>query len=414
MKIKYRKVKLSNGIPVLLLKNSNSTVLSFQVWVKTGSKNEKPGITGISHMLEHMMFKGSKKYGAEEHARIVESLGGECNAFTDFDETVYYENIAPEHLKTVVYLEEDRFKNLMLSKNEFLKEKKVVLEERLYRTENSPMGRAVEELFSLTFYAHPYHWPVIGWRSDIENYTVEKVKRYFKERYAPENIFIVLSGRFNEDEAVEILSNTFGNWRRDFNSNDISIDEPEQEGKRISEIKMRVNVPFIAGAYKIPSYSHEDIAALSVYERIVSGGDSSRLMRELVFKKGISLYTGGGVYALKDSGIFYFIAMVNEGSDPLILEEEASKIIESAYEIKDEELFKAKNQLKAETISVFERAQTLGLEVGKNYYYTGDPFYFKKLLKKYDEITKEDIIEVAKKYLREDKRTVVRILPERK
>ncbi len=413
MKTKILKKKLSNGIPVLFVKK-HSTVLSFQVWVRTGSRNESVGITGITHMLEHMMFKGSKNYGPEEHAKIVESIGGETNAYTDFDETVFYENISPDNLELIVKLEADRFKHLKLSKKEFLKERKVVLEERLYRTENSPMGRAIEELFSLTFYAHPYHWPVIGWKADIENYTIEKVRDYFNKRYIPENIFIVVSGEFELEHAQKIIEKHFGNWEKDGDSMYPHFFEPEQSGERRATVEMNVNVPFIAGAYKICGYSGDDIPALMVYEKIVSGGESSRLPQELVHKRKKALYAGGGVYALFDTGIFYFVSMANAGVEVEEVEEEVLKIIENPENISDHEIEKAKNQLKAESALVYERAHMLGLEVGKSYHYTGDPLYFKKLFGMYEKVSKDEIIDVVKKYITHSKRNIVKIYPEKR
>lgn len=409
--VKVEKFTLSNGLEVLLVPNPYSTVMSFQVWVKTGSRNERPGITGITHMLEHMMFKGSRKYGPQEHAKIIQEHGGELNAFTSYDRTVFFDNLSPKYLELAADLESDRFKYLKLDEKEFLPERKVVLEERLVSTENSPYGKAMEELFALAFYAHPYHWPVIGWRSDIENYTIEKVRAYFKSHYNPSNVFIVISGNFNVNEAKKIVEKYFGDWEAGPKIEQVITKEPEQKGERRTVIEMDVRVPFIFAGYHIPEYKHEDIPVLEVIEKILSGGESARIYRELVYKKKLALYAGGGTFALHDPGLFFAYALANMGVDITKVEEELFKVIENLDQVTDEEVEKARNQLRADLIKGLERAFFVGLQVGESYHNTGDPLYFLKKLERYKKITKEDVIKVAKKYFKKTNRTVVVIIP---
>ncbi len=409
--LKVEKFKLSNGLEVLLVPNPYSTVMSFQVWVKTGSRNERPGITGITHMLEHMMFKGSRKYGPQEHAKIVQEHGGELNAFTNFDRTVFFDNLSPRYLELAADLESDRFKYLKLDEKEFLSERNVVLEERLMRTENSPYGKALEELFALAYYAHPYHWPVIGWRSDIEHYTIEKVREYFKTHYNPSNVFIVISGNINVDEAKKVVEKYFGDWKAGPKIEEVVTKEPPQEGERRTTIEMNVRVPFIFAAYHIPEYKHPDIPVLEVIEKILSGGESSRIYRELVYNKKLALYAGGGTFALHDPGIFFVYALANFGADISKVEQELFKVVENLENVSEEEVEKARNQLRADFIKGMERAYFVGLQVGESYHNTGDPLFFVKKLERYSKITKKDVVEVAKKYFKKTNRTVVVIVP---
>lgn len=413
--VKVNRRVLSNGLEVLLVPNENTPVMSFQVWVRTGSRNERPGITGISHMLEHMMFKGSRHYGPEEHARIVKENGGMVNAFTSQDRTVFFDNIAPSKIDLIARLESDRFMYAKIDPAQFKSERKVVYEERLMSIDNSPFGKALEELQAMTFVAHPYHWPVIGWPSDILAYTAQKVKDYYRERYNPSNVFIVVSGNFNEEEVIKVLEKYFSPWKKGPRVPPVITKEPPQKGPRYSKIYMKVNVPFLFAAYRIPPYRNEDIPAIEVAARILGQGRSSRIYRKLVQQEGISLQAGAGAEALMDGGIFYSYLMINLGKDLSKAADELFSIIEGFKDspIENWEVEKAKNQIVASMVRSLERAFFVGLQVGTSYQYTGDPLFFQKRLEAYKRVTKEDVKRVAAKYFTFKRRNVVYILPEK-
>ena len=204
---------LENGLTVLTLVDETTPVVSFQMWAHVGSRDETR-YTGLAHLFEHMMFAGSKNIGPEEHARLINARGGELNAYTSNDVTVYFNDVTTESLPLVIDLEYERVANLNISEETLARERKVVLEERRLRTEDSPMGRAYESLFGLVWQALPYRWPVIGWRSDIEKATVDVSRAFFAQYYVPNNLVIAIAGAFDEEAALAQIQRTFGTLPR--------------------------------------------------------------------------------------------------------------------------------------------------------------------------------------------------------
>ena len=194
---------LDNGLRILTWEDHSAPVISYQVWFDVGSINERPGITGISHLFEHMMFKGSKKYGPEEHSDIVKAHGGRLNAFTSNDMTVYFENIASDKLELIIALEAERQANLAITPENLASEREVVREERRVSIDNSVFGDMYEQLSANAFLAHPYQWSVLGWMSDIETITLEECREYHRIYYAPNNATVVIVGDFDTKEAIK-------------------------------------------------------------------------------------------------------------------------------------------------------------------------------------------------------------------
>ncbi len=414
--MKTEKFVLENGFETLFLKRNYSPGISIQLWVKAGSRNEVPGITGISHMLEHMMFKGSKKYGPQAHAQLIQANGGELNAFTSNDRTVYYDNLPPEKLSLGLDLESDRFLRLSLDEKEFQTERQVVYEERKMRTDNSPYGKAMEMLFALTFIAHPYHWPVIGWESDILSWTIDDLRAYYKKFYSPKNVFLIIAGNFDKEKAKLLVEKKFGKWKK-VELDDLRIPkEPKQNGERFTEIKMRVELPFVFSAYRTPPYGSKEALVFDIAERILSGGESSRIYRKLVYDTQLALSAGGGVYSFLDYGLFFVYGILNREKDFNSMKKALFEEVEGFFSgsIKEEELEKAKNQLKAELTKSTEKTFSHGMLVGESYFYTGNPDFYLKKANLYDPITLNDFKEVGEKFISEIKRNTVIIKPEEK
>lgn len=406
MKLEFQKGKTVNGMNVIVIERPYSPMISFQIWVRAGSKYERPGITGISHMIEHMMFKGSAHYGPQEHARRVQEMGGEFNAFTSHDKTVYYENIAPMYLEKIIEMEADRFLNPLFDEQEFFRERDVVMEERLMRTDNSPQGKALEELFALSFIAHPYHWPVIGWKSDIASYTREKLLDYFNERYSPENVFFVVSGNTSTEDILSLLNQYFGGWEGNTREVSIISEEPSQKGNRWSEVIMDVEVPFVFMAYVLPGYSHSDFPLISVLDRIITTGESSRLWQNLVHRKNLAASAGGGVYPLGDYSLLFIYAVAKQGTSLELLEKEIVETLQDTH-IEENEMEKARNQVLAETLSSLEKSFYTGLMAGEGYLNAGDPSLYWKHIELLKEASKNDVRKVWDEYLREGRRNTV-------
>ncbi len=200
---------LSNGMKALIVEEPKAPVITVQIWYKVGSRNEVMGRAGLSHMLEHMMFKGTKKYGKGEFSKIIKKNGGNDNAFTSQDYTAYFENLSADKLELALELESDRLRGLLLDNKEFQLEREVVKEERRLRTEDNPQAYLVEQMFAQAFMEHPYHWPIIGWFNDLNAMTREDLKRHYEEYYVPNNVTLVVVGDVKAEAALDFIKQYF-------------------------------------------------------------------------------------------------------------------------------------------------------------------------------------------------------------
>jgi zinc protease len=414
--LKVTETVLPNGLKVLLKEEHKAPVVTFQIWYKVGSRNEKLGTTGASHLLEHMMFKGTKKYGPKTFSRIVQRNGGNDNAFTSKDYTAYFENFAADRIAISLDLESDRMQNLLLDPKEFLSELEVVKEERRMRYEDDPVNSMVEQMMSVAFGAHPYQWPVIGWMADLENITRDDLALHYKTYYAPNNATIVVAGDFDTKTLLPQIEKIFGKIPRGAEVPRMGAVEPRQLGERRVIVRKQAELPAVFAGYKTPTLKHPDSYALEVLQGVLSSGKSSRLYKSLVYEKQLALYAGGDYDNISaDPNLFYVYAGVMPGKAV----EEVEKALYAEIEkfkkepVTDEELQKAKNQIEASFImgqdSVFYQAMLLGqFETVANW----------KLLEKYVEniraVSKEEVMRVAKEYFNEDNRTVGILEPVKK
>jgi zinc protease len=414
--MKVTETILPNGLKVLLKEEHKSPVVTFQVWYRVGSRNERLGKTGMSHLLEHMMFKGSKKYGPKQFSQVVQRNGGNDNAFTSKDYTAYFENIAADRLEIAMDLESDRMQNLLLDPKEFLSERDVVKEERRMRYEDDPTQTMVEQMMATAFSAHPYQWPVIGWMADIGNITRDDLEKHYRTYYAPNNATIVVVGDFDRSKTLALVEKYFGGIPRGPEVPKVGAVEPKQLGEKRVKVKQEAELPAIYAGYKVPNLTSADSHALNVLQGILSSGKSSRLYRSLVYDKQIAQYAGGDYDDVStDPNLFYVYAGVMPGKN----EDEVERALYAEIDrfkkepVSDEELQKAKNQAEANFImsqdSMFYQAMLLGqYETVANW----------KLLGAYLEgiraVKKEDIERVARQYFTEDNRTVGILVPVKK
>jgi len=404
---------LPNGLKVLLKEEHKAPVVTFQVWYKVGSRNEKLGTTGMSHLLEHMMFKGTKKYGPKTFSQTVQRNGGNDNAFTGKDYTAYFETFAADRIAISLDLESDRMQNLLIDPKEFEPERKVVMEERRMRTDDDPTSTMVEEMTAAAFIAHPYEWPVIGWMADIGNITRDDLYNHYRTYYAPNNATLVVVGDFNSGSLLTQIEKFFGKIPRGAAVPRVAAIEPKQIGERRIIVKKEAELPAVFSGYHTPDIKHPDSYALEVLQGILSSGKSSRLYKSLVYEKQLALYAGGDYDNIaNDPNLFYVYAGVMPGKSTDEVEKALYAEIEKfkTAPVSDEELQKAKNQIEAGFImgqdSVFYQAMLLGqFETVANW----------KLLEKYVDsiraVTREDIQRVAKLYFTEDNRTVGILVP---
>ena len=408
--LRLERHQLENGLTVLLLEDHATPVVSFQVWVVAGSRAATP-YTGIAHLFEHMMFKGSKNIEPELHARLIGARGGRINAFTSRDVTVYFEDVTSESLPLVIDLEAERFANLAISEQMLTSERDVVLEERSMRTEDNPNGRAFEALGALAWQAHPYRWPVIGWRSDVEGVTVEACQEFFDAYYAPNNLVIAVAGDFDADETLERIRLRFGGMAPSTIVRSPTV-EPEQRGERRSVVHFDVRSPVLMAGWHAPATGHPDSMALDVASQILSDGRSSRLYQKLVAQEAKALYAWGGYWELLEAGLFYASAGVRPGES---IDEVEALLFGELERIKTDgvtpdEVAKAKRQLEVGLIGGLTTAHSLASRIGRDYVSFGRVRPLAERLAAIDAVTAEDVQRVVRSYLVASQRSVVHVI----
>jgi zinc protease len=290
-------VVLNNGMKVIVKEDHRAPVVVSQVWYKVGASYETDGITGISHMLEHMMFKGTEKHGPNEFSKIISENGGRENAFTGQDYTAYFQRLEKSRLAISMELESDRMRNLTLPEEEFLKEQKVVQEERRMRTEDKPTSLTYEQFMATAFQTSPYHHPIIGWMDDIENYTVEDLRRWYAMWYAPNNATLVVAGDVNGAEVVAMAERFFGPLKPSRLEPPKPRREVKQLGPREVVVRVPAEIPYLLMGFPVPTVATAEEAwepyALEVMAYVLDGGKSARLNKNLI--RGAKVVTSAGV-----------------------------------------------------------------------------------------------------------------------
>ena len=413
-RLEVKDFTLENGLRVLLLEDHRTPTVTLQVWYKVGSRNEQFGKTGISHLLEHMMFRGSRKYGPDAFSKVVQKNGGNDNAFTTEDYTMYFESMPSDKIHILLDLESDRMADLLIDQKLFGTERNVVLEERRLRTEDDPVSDLLEQVEAAAFEAHPYHNPVIGWFSDIKQISRDDLYNHYKTYYTPNNAVLVIAGDFKTEELLPKIEKNFGKVRSGNTPPVTGSVEPQQRGERRVTLRRPAELPFVTVAYHTPNLASRDSYALDVLTTILAEGDSSRLNNSLVYEKQIALSVEGDYSRLSiDPNLMYFYAQVMPGESPSDVE---NAIYDEIDRIKKEpipqkELEKAKNQIESSFVfgqdSLFGRAYLLG-----QYEILGQLKMVRDYISGIREVTAGDVMNVARKYLSEDNRTVGILIPE--
>ncbi len=287
---------LDNGMKVIVKQDHRAPVVVSQVWYKVGASYEPDGITGISHALEHMMFKGTEKLGPGEFSRIISALGGNENAFTGRDYTAYFETLAVEHLERALELEADRMRGLQIDPAEFAKEIDVVKEERRLRTEDKPSGKVYEQFNAVAWRASPYQNPVIGWMNDLDNMTADDLAAWYRRWYAPNNAILVVVGDVQPDDVLAMARRHFGPLETSEIAPMKPPKEPQQRGETRVTVRVPARQPYLLMGYKTPivgqSQEPWEPYALHVLSSVLDGGNSARLAREMVRGSGIAASAG--------------------------------------------------------------------------------------------------------------------------
>ena len=410
---------LDNGLKLLVKQDHRAPVVVSQVWYKVGASSEYNGITGISHVLEHMMFKGTDKFEPGEFSKIIKEHGGRDNAFTGRDYTAYFQLLEKSRLEVSFEMEADRMRNLTLPEEEFIKEVEVVKEERRMRTDDKPRSLTYEMFNSTAYDNNPYKNPIIGWMNDLDNMNVGDLRQWYQMWYAPNNATVVVVGDVEPDEVYGLAKKHFGPLKGEITDVLKPRKERDQLGPRRVTVRAPAQVPYMLMGYKVPvlrTVENEwEPYALEVLAGVLSGSRSSRFPRILVRDKQIAVDAdvGYNMHAKYDE-MFLFDATPAQGQS---IESVEKAILEQIEIIKNEKISEAElNRVKAQVIagdvyekdSVFYQAMVLGtLEtVGLNWQMADE------YLEKIKAVTAEQVQLVAKKYFIENHLTVAVLEPQ--
>jgi zinc protease len=408
-----RAMTLANGMKVIVWPVQNIPSVALYNWVRAGSRNEAPGITGLAHFFEHMMFNGTTRREPGEFDRMMEARGGANNAFTSDDVTVYQDWFPREALDLVFDLESDRICNLAFVPKVIESERGVVYSERRLRVEDNSQGLLSEQVQAAAFVAHPYHFPTIGWPSDIQSWRIEDLQKFFKTYYAPNNLTLVLAGDLVPERVFALARKYFEPIPRQAPPEPVRSREPEQLGERTIVVRRKAQTPLLQYAYKAPAAADERAPAVSLLLAILVDGDASRLHRLLVEQKNVAIEVSGHWQEGFDPGLFWLYLTLPEGADPqsvqAILDRELDNVV--ARGVTDLELTRAKNLVEAgfwkKLATIDGKAQLLGeYEV-----FHGDWLKMFDAPAQFERVTREQVQAVAREILDRSKRTVGVLVP---
>lgn len=405
--------RLANGLRVIVKEDHRAPTAVQQVWYRAGSMDEPVGATGVAHVLEHLMFKGTRRIGPGEFSRRVAEAGGRENAFTGRDYTAYFQQVHKERLPLVMELEADRMGNLVISADEFSREIKVVMEERRMRTEDRPRSLVHEAMLAAAFKAHPYHWPVIGWMNDLENMTWRDARDWYRRWYAPNNAVVVIVGDVVPADVFKWAERYYGRIKPKALPERKHHAEPPQRGLRRVAVKAPAEQPYVMFAYKVPVLHGADgdweAYALQVLEGLLDGNDSARLNQQLVRELRVANSAGAGYdWVARGPGMLVLDGTVARGRSTAELEaglrEQVARL--AAEEAPAEELARVKSQLVAREVykrdSIFGQAMEIGVleTAGLSWRMT------EQVLQGLRAVTAGQVKSVAARYLVEDNLTV--------
>ena len=412
--------KLDNGLKIVVQEDHRSPVVVSQVWYRAGSLDEFNGTTGVAHVLEHMMFKGTKLVPGGQFSRLVAAAGGKENAFTANDHTVYFQQLEKSKLELSLKLEADRMANLQLTADAFSKEIRVVMEERRWRTEDKPQALVYEQFQAVAYQAHPYGRPVIGWMNDLEQMTVADARDWYKRWYEPNNATLVVVGDVTPKEVLKLATKYFGPLKAHALPVRKVQTEPEQHGERRVIVKAPAKLPYVLMGYHVPVLrdpEHDwEPYALEILTGVLDGNDAARLNQDLVRRDRIAIDVSTGYDMVQRGGVSLFLVdgTPSEGTSVADLETAILGEVEQVKEngVTEEELLRVKAQVIAADVyqrdSTFYQAMRIGNLETAGLSWRSLKDYPAKL----QAVTAEQVQAVARKYLTTDNLTVATLDPQ--
>ncbi len=410
--------RLANGLRIIVQEDKRAPTVAHMIWYRIGSMDEHNGTTGVAHVLEHMMFKGTKKLKPGDFSAKVAALGGRDNAFTSKDYTSYFQQIEKSRLEAVMSLEADRMQNLSMDKEEFAKEIKVVMEERRLRTDDQPLAKVYEALNATAYVAHPYHNPIVGWMDDLQNMTAADALAWYERWYAPNNATMVVTGDVDAQQVRKLAEKYFGNIPVKTLPKTKPQNEPLQHGERRVVIKAPAENPYVVLAYKVPTLrdidKDDEVHALDVLAAVLDGYDNARLAATLVRTDRVANSAGASYESIsRGPSLFILDGVPAQGTSIEQLEQRLrGEITRIAKEgVSAAELKRVKTQLIASQIykrdSVFGQA----MEIGTMEMAGISSKQIDRIIEKLAAVTPAQVQAVAQKYFSDDQLTVASLLP---
>ena len=413
-KLDYAMTTLPNGMQVVMLEDHSTPIVQAEVWYHVGSKNEKAGRTGFAHLFEHMMFKGSKNVEPEGHPSWISSVGGQSNAYTNEDATVFWQTFPAQYLPLVLWLEADRLATLRIDEAVFKTEREVVKEERRMRVENQPYGRLNEIVYDQAFTVHPYKHSTIGSMKDLEAASIADVREFFRTFYVPNNATLVLVGDFDKQEALGLVTQYFGKIPKSATPvpRDIPQEPPQTKERRV-RLEESWPLPAVVVAHHITYDGHPDAYPLHIASKVLSDGQSSRIHRQLVYEKRIALAAFGAGNIIEHPNLFYAVAIVQPGHTP---EETVDALIAELDRLRTEpissgELQQAKNQFARDYMFGRESNRDKASQLGHAAVIHNDIKTADDEFDIFMNITQADVQRVARRYFTPENRLVVTVMP---
>jgi len=409
---------LDNGMKVVVREDRRAPSVVHMLWYRSGAMDEPAGVTGVAHVLEHMMFKGTRKVGPGEFNSRIAALGGRDNAFTSRDYTAYFQQIPPAHLGTVMSLEADRMKNLAFTDEDFLREIEVIKEERRLRTDDRPRALVYEQLMATVFQVHPYHHPVIGWMTDLVTMTTKDAREWYKNWYAPNNAYLVVVGDVDYQDVFKLARQHYGSIKSaELPVRRIST-EPGQIGSRNVIVRAPAELPYLALAWRVPSLRHPDTDreayALQMLAEILAGYDGARLNRRLVREQRIAVSAGAAYDSInRGPALFFLEGAPAPGKSVEALETALRAELQRIRDqgVSEQELNRVKNQALAARIysrdSLMGQAMEIGQLESAGLSWRDDI----RLLAGLRAVTAEEVRSVARRYFDDASLTTARLNP---
>jgi zinc protease len=413
-KLDYTMTTLDNGLKVVFLEDHSTPIVHAEIWYHVGSKNERPGRTGFAHLFEHMMFKGSKNVEPEGHPSWISSIGGQSNAYTNEDVTVFEQTFPAQYLPLVLWLEADRMASLRIDEKTFQTEREVVKEERRMRVENQPYGRLNEIVYDQAYTVHPYKHPVIGSMQDLEAASIEDVRAFFRTYYVPNNATLVLVGDFETKEALALVEKYLGRVPKSTRPvpRDIPMEPPQKEERRVV-LEENWPLPAVVVAHHITYDGHPDSYPLHFASKVLSDGQSSRIYRKLVYETHLALAAFGGGHIIEHPNLFFAVAIVQPGQSPDAaidaLIGELDRLTRES--ISERELQQAKNQFARDYILARQSNKDKASQLGHAAVIHDDITTADGEFDIFMNTTAADVQRVAQTYFRPENRLVLTLMP---